>query len=282
VHEQLLGLLPAVGGLLLQAAHDDGAQLRGNRGALLGDGLGRLGDVGAEDLLGAAAGEGRAAREQLVPQGAHGVDVGPVVDVLVCGRLLRCHVGGRAQGDAGGGELVPARGIAHGLGHPEVGDPGMAAAEQDVVGLDVPVHHAHGVGRGQGVHHLLEDLRCLWDGKLAFPDEALPEGLALEIGHDVVEEAVGLTRVEEGKDVGMLQVGGDLHLLEEALRPHGGGQLGTKHLEGHLAVVLEVSGQVDGGHAARPDLPLDGIPIPQGLAETMELGVAHGTLPGSA
>ena len=38
-------------------------------------------------------------------------------------------------------------------------------------------------------------------------------------------------------------------------------ELGAEHLERDLAVVLEVAGEVDGGHAARAELALDDVPI---------------------
>ena len=43
------------------------------------------------------------------------------------------------------------------LGHAEVGDHRVAAAQQDVLRLDVPVDHAAAMGIGQGVGHLRGD-----------------------------------------------------------------------------------------------------------------------------
>ena len=71
----------------------------------------------------------------------------------------------------------------------------------------------------------------------------------------------------------MLEVGGGLDLREEPLRAEHGGQLGPEHLDGDLAVVLEVVGQVDGGHAALAQLALDLVGIGQGgLQATEEIG----------
>ena len=41
--------------------------------------------------------------------------------------------------------------------------------------------------------------------------------------------------------------------------PSVAGELGMQHLEGDVAVVLEVVGEVDRGHAAAPELPLDAV-----------------------
>ena len=80
--------------------------------------------------------------------------------------LLRRHVGRRAEGDAGAGELVAAGRLAQGLGDAEVGHQGVPPGEQDVVGLDVPVHHASRMGVGQGVAHLDHDLHGFVDRQL--------------------------------------------------------------------------------------------------------------------
>ena len=55
----------------------------------------------------------------------------------------------------------------------------------------------------------------------------------------------------------MLEPGRDADLAGEAVRAERGGELGTEHLDRDLAVVLEVVGQVDGGHAALAELALD-------------------------
>ncbi|MCZ6916447.1 MAG: hypothetical protein O7I93_06710 [Gemmatimonadetes bacterium] len=41
----------------------------------------------------------------------------------------------------------------------------------------------------------------------------------LDEGHDVVEQAVGVSRIEQGEDVGMGWLGGDLDFPEEAVCP---------------------------------------------------------------
>ncbi len=48
----------------------------------------------------------------------------------------------------------------------------------------------------------------------------------------------------------MLQVGRGLDLGEEAFGPDDSGELRPEHLERDLAIVLEVLGEVHGGHAA--------------------------------
>ena len=128
---------------------------------MLGNGLRRLGHVRHQHHLWALAHERRPAREQLVGQRPHRVDVRPVIDVVGRFRLLGRHVGGRSEGHTHRGELVPPRGFAHGLGDPEVRHERVPAAQHDVVGLDVTVHDAMIVRMRQSVHDVSEDANRL-------------------------------------------------------------------------------------------------------------------------
>ena len=91
------------------------------------------------------AGERRLAREHLVEHRGQAVDVGPRVELAVARRLLRAHVGRRADGEPGLGE--PRVAAAQRPGDPEVGHQGVAVpGEQEVLRLDVAVDHALVVG----------------------------------------------------------------------------------------------------------------------------------------
>jgi hypothetical protein len=61
--------------------------------------------------------------------------------------------------------------------------------------------------------------------------------------------------------VRVLQVGRELDLGQEPFGADHGGQLGTQHLEGDAAVVPHVLSEVDGRHAAGPDLPVETIAV---------------------
>ncbi len=204
-----------------------------------------------------------------------GVDVDPVVEVRVGGGLLRCHVARRAERDAGGGELLAAGGLAHRLGHAEVGHQRVPAGNHHVVGLDVAVDHFLAVGVGQRVHHFDEDLHGVMHRQLTDAGQPVAERLAVDVRHDEVEEAAGFTGIVERENVRVLQAGGDLDLAEEALAAERGGQFGPQHLERHLAAVPDVLGQVHRGHAAGADFPLDAVLVGEGGGQAGE-GVAHG------
>ena len=66
-----------------------------------------------------------------------------------------------------------------------------------------------------------------------------------------------------------------LDLREEPLGADDGGELGAEHLDGDLAVVAEVLGEVDGGHAALAQLALDPVAVGQGRAEGIQRRGRH-------
>jgi hypothetical protein len=151
--------------------------------------------------------------------------------------------------------------------------------QQDVARLDVAVDDVVAVGVVQRVGRLPRDADRLVHAELALAVELVPERLALDERHHVVEEPVGLARIEEGQDVGVLQVGGGLDLREEALGADDGGELGLEDLEGDLALVLDVLGQVDAGHAALAELAPDLVAAGEGGLQAGGVGVAHVSSP---
>ena len=60
--------------------------------------------------------------------------------------------------------------------------------------------------------------------QLLLPVQVVPKRLALDVGHDVVEEAAGFPGVVQRQDVRVVQRGRDLDLAQEPLRAQGGGQ----------------------------------------------------------
>ena len=97
--------------------------------------------------------------------------------------------------------------------------------------------------------------------KLLLAVYPVPKALPFQIGHDIEQEAVGFPGIVERQDMRMIQVGGDLDLGQEPFGTDNRSQLRLQDLEGHLAVVLDVLGQVHGGHPALTQLTLDGIAV---------------------
>ena len=73
--------------------------------------------------------------------------------------------------------------------------------------------------------------------------------------------------------MGMLEPGGELDLAEKASGAQHGGEAGVEDLQGDETVVFEISGQVDRGHTAAAELPLEEVAVAEGF---LEHGVAFG------
>ncbi len=75
----------------------------------------------------------------------------------------------------------------------------------------------------------------------------------------------------------MLQTSGDGDLAREALGAECGRELLSQHLDGDLALVLQVFGKVDRCHATLPELALEAVPVGEGGGESFEGGGQDGS-----
>ena len=150
----------------------------------------------------------------------------------------------------------------HGPRDPEVGDQGAAVfRQQQVLGLDVPVNHALVVRVLERLGRLARDPQRLLHRELLLPPQPVAQRLALDVRHGEPEAAGRLARIVDGEDVGMLETGGELDLPLEPVGADGDGELRKQHLQRDGAVVLEVAGEVDGGHPAATELALERIAV---------------------
>ncbi len=69
----------------------------------------------------------------------------------------------------------------------------------------------------------------------------------------------------------MIEPGDDLDLAIEPLWSERRGELGSEHLDGHLAAVLQIIGEVDRRHSPATQLALDGVTAGEGDAEAGQL-----------
>ena len=155
----------------------------------------------------------------------------------------------------------------------------MSAAEQNVLGLDVAVDDAVGVGVRQGVRHLGGERDDLVHRQLLLPAQPAPQGLAIHERHDEIRRlaaraVVDGARVEDREDVGMLKAGRELDLAEKAGDSAGPAQLRPDDLDRHVAAVSQVLRQVDRRHAARADLALESVAFSERGHQALE-GVGH-------
>jgi len=72
------------------------------------------------------------------------------------------------------------------------------------------------------------------------------------------------------KDVRVLQIGGRADFRQESFGAQRRGEVGMQHFHSDAALVPQVPREIDGGHAAAPDFPID-------LVTTAEGGGERGT-----
>ncbi len=137
-------------------------------------------------------------------------------------------------------------------------------ADHDVGGLQVAVEHAAGVGVGHGLRRLLEHLEevpALVRDVGSCPEER-GQRAALDQLHREVRTPVRLKAYAvDRNDAGVLELGPDLRLLDEAgddLRI--GREFLAQHLQRDVAAQILVAPLVDDAHAAPRDLAHDAVP----------------------
>ena len=261
--DEIAGAGEAVGGSLGERLGDGGIHFLGHGFAQHAQVRGTLRHELGNHGLRVRAGDGRLAREHLVQHCGEGIDVAPCIDAAVARGLLGTHVLRCAERKSGLRKAVAA-GLLHGQRDAEVGEHGLAFLDEDVLRLDVAVDEALAVRIVERTRHLLRDGDGFVEAKLVFAIQLVAQGFAADIGKDVVEESVGLARVDEGEDVRMIELRGDLDLGEKALAAEDGAEFGAEDLERHLAIELAVAGEVDDGHSAGAKLSLDDVAVIEG------------------
>ena len=199
----------------------------------------------------------RLAGEQLEQHAGEAVLIAAPVGALV-ERLLGAHVLRRADDEPRARDARRPRG-ARGERDAEVGDHRLALVDEDVLRLDVAMDDVARVRVVERRRDLSRDGDGVVDREVALAVEPVAQRLALEEGHDVEQLAVGVARVEQRDDVRMAEPRGDLDLAQEAIGPDGVGELRLEQLDGDLAAVPQVVGEIDGGHPAAADHALDAV-----------------------
>ena len=247
----------------------------GRGGLLFADDADHLGEAGAAQPLMV---EGWLPGQELVEQNAETVDVGPGVHVQTSGfRLLRCHVGRRADELAVlGEERLLGQFSAGRLGDSEVDHLGqwhiVVHCDEHVGRFDVAVDDALLVRVLDGVAHLPKEVQALSSAEL-FVVAELRYGRALDqFHHEVGSAGVGSAGVVYLGDPRVVHQGQGLSLGFKA-----GDDLPRVHaelddLERHPALDrLALLGQPDDTEAALADLLEQPVP-----ADRVALRLCHG------
>ena len=231
--------------------------------------------VAREEGLRGAPGERRLTGQHLEQHAAERIDVGAPIDLLRAAGLLGAHVRRCAHGQPELGEVGMVH-AADGAGDAEVGDHRLALAQQDVLRLDVPVHHARHVGVRQCGRHVAHDRERVGERELRLAPHPLAQRLAGDQRHDVEHHALGPTRVVERHEVRMLERAGDGDLALEALESDGGRDVRIEDLHCDVTLELGVAGAEDRGHPAASELVAELVSRPQGGLQRLQL-LSHGT-----
>ncbi len=142
--------------------------------------------------------------------------------------------------------------------------------EENVLRLDVAMNNTVTVRVVECARGLLRNTHRLIDRELPFALDADSQRLAGDDGHHIVEKSVGFARVEQREDVRVLELCGGLDLREEPLAAQRSTEVGVKHLDGDVAVVLDVVREEHRRHSAGADLTADVVPSGECCLETLE------------
>ena len=151
----------------------------------------------------------------------------------------------------------------------------MSTGKQDVLRLDVAVHHTPFVRVGQRARDLASNAHRLFHRQPVVPAEPLPHRVTLDVRHDVVELVVRLPRIVNGENVRMLKACGELDLAQKALCAERVRQLVVQHLDCDETLVPNVVRQVDRCRSTTADLALQDIAPGESLMEERR-NVEHG------
>ena len=145
----------------------------------------------------------------------------------------------------------------------------MPVVQQDVLGLDVAMHDILAMGIVECPRDRRRDGDRVIEWELRLPFEPTPERLALDVGHDVIEDVADRAGIEQRNDVRVLEMGRESDFLQESRRAQHGHQLGAHDLHRDVPVVLHIPSQVDRRHRAVPKLAPDHVMISERCADAI-------------
>ena len=141
----------------------------------------------------------------------------------------------------------------------------MDIADEDVLRLDVAVHHPLAVRDGECIGDVTGERDRLLD-RQGPAGEELAERRAAHERHRVPEEPVALAGAQQRDDVRVLEPRGELDLATEAVDAHAAGEVGWQDLDHHRATQRTLGGDEDARHPAAAEFALDGVALAERVA----------------
>ena len=129
--------------------------------------------------------------------------------------------------------------------------------QQDVLRLQITMDHAMPVRVVERARDGRGDVHRVVHRELLLALEARAQALALDVRHDVEQQTIGLARVEQREQVGMLQVSRDANLTQEPVGAEHDTKLRIEDLERDVALVAEIARQIHGCHPTASNLALE-------------------------
>ena len=239
---------------LAHQAHDQAVEQRRDLG-VFGAGRDHRGmQMLGDDRQGIPLCKRQSAGCQFIEHHAQGIQVGAAVEILPQ-RQLGSQVEHGADDQALSSE---ARG--HRAGNAEVHElGGSVPRQQDVLGFEITVHDALLVG----VLQSLADLAGDGDDALEVRGPALVQALPFDQLHHDVGCAIYLPRVIDRHDVGVVELGDGLGLVQQALSALGPQVVGRNDLDRDVAVEHRVMRPVHRAHPTLAELGVDAVALVQ-------------------
>src|SRR5262249_24461901 len=147
------------------------------------------------------------------------VEVRPSVDLAISRALLRRHVRRSSDHDTGASQPRAVPIVAGRASDAEVGDHGAPGrrVEQDVVGLDVAMYHAHAMRVGQRIGNLTHDAARLVDPQRTAPAKTVADATAFDEPHHEIDDALALVDRVDGNDVRVTEPRRGLRFTQKSL-----------------------------------------------------------------
>src|SRR6185295_11397560 len=220
----------------------------------------------------------RLAGEHVVPDDGERIEIASPVDLTLAHRLFGRHVRRRPDGDSGHGEA--------GFSGSRAGDaevrnhrPSRRTVDEDVVRLDVAMHHAASVCVGQRIGDVAEDAHGAVYGPCTFSRQANAEALAVDVGHHEVDESTAFRLVDavDGNDVRVAELRGGLCFPNEShAHVRIERDVGRQDLDRYRSIEPRIDGAIYDRHPAAANLTLDEVLSADRDGDAIEQIVVHG------